>query len=187
MISVEDLLGTLTQMEVAGGQTAREAISAAQQVAGELGFRLDNPGLRYHTIDFRSARGPGLAGATFTTSGPAEKAGDLGYLLLATLRQMDAGEVGEVQRSDALLAQMHDQLAWAMLQLERGNRGPAREELLGALRTWGRLCELHGWQPQELLAAAGGRVDAAGGLARPVAAAAPPSLPSAPGHRLVQA
>lgn len=184
MISVEELLAALMQMDAPSGQTARDAISAAQQVAGELGFRLDNPSIHHHKIDFRRAQGPGLAGALFTTIGPAEKLGDLGYLLLAALGQMDAGNTGEVQRRDALLAQLCDQLSWAMLQLERGNRGPAREELLGALRAWVGLCDLNGWPALELLRAAGRRVEAEGGL--PAAATVAPQ-PDAPAHRRPQA
>lgn len=82
---------------------------------------------------------------------PAVELGDLGYMILTALGQIDTAHAGQAARRDALLAHVFDRLAWALVALERGHVSGARSELIGAAEAWISLCEHEGHKPADLL------------------------------------
>lgn len=91
---------------------------------------------------------------------PQAEAADLGYMIFTAISEMDAGRIGTATRRDALLAHVHDRLAWAMINLETGHTNDARRELHGAAEAWITLCERSEWTPADLIAAACAKVEA---------------------------
>lgn len=91
---------------------------------------------------------------------PAIELGDLGYMILTALGQMDTAHAGQATRRDALLAHVFDRLAWALIALERGHVAGARPELIGAVQAWISLCENEGYAPADLLDRTCAKIDA---------------------------
>ena len=91
---------------------------------------------------------------------PAMELGDLGYMILTALGQVDLAHAGQAERRDALLAHVFDRLAWALIALERGHVSAARPELIGAVEAWIALCGHVGYNPAELLDRTCAKIDA---------------------------
>ena len=91
---------------------------------------------------------------------PAAELGDLGYMILTALGQVNLSAIGEASRRDALLAHVFDRLAWALIALERGHASGARPELIGAVQAWIILCEFEGHSPAALLDRTCAKIDA---------------------------
>lgn len=91
---------------------------------------------------------------------PAAEAGDLGYMIASAIDQIDNARHVDVTRTSVLTVQILDRLAYALIALSRQQNGHARQELIGAMETWRRLCARENWNPEQLIADVAARVDA---------------------------
>jgi hypothetical protein len=84
---------------------------------------------------------------------PSKEAADLGYMIASAIIAIRRGNMGEVDRREAMLAAIMERLAYTMIALDRHHENAALNNLETALNEWIALCALCGWNPAEILQA----------------------------------